>query len=231
MEEKIKQANPTLHRYLFTVTTFSKLLTMFLFVLLPFIGFYLGMQYQQRVTVAPVVSGVQKPVTPSPTPLIDVSSWKTYENTNYYFSFSYPLENKYRLIEDHSLIRVYENFDSSQTLIFQVSIYNISNPDSFVGHLIFQEKYDELQNISIGKGTFSDPYSTYKRAANININGVESFVFEGYAPKTDIYTKDVVFKKDGLVYVLSGVYSNTNIHAPKNLSLYENILSTFKFNK
>lgn len=50
MEEKIKQTNPTLHRYLFTVTTFSKLLAMFLFVLLPFVGFYLGMIYQANTT-------------------------------------------------------------------------------------------------------------------------------------------------------------------------------------
>ena len=48
MEEQIKQTNPTLHKYLFTVTTFSKLLAMFLFILLPFVGFYLGMKYQEK---------------------------------------------------------------------------------------------------------------------------------------------------------------------------------------
>jgi hypothetical protein len=68
MEEQIKQANPTLHRYLFTVTTFSKLLALSLFIILPFVGFYLGMQYQQKITVsAPVVSEVQKTATPTPT--------------------------------------------------------------------------------------------------------------------------------------------------------------------
>jgi len=49
MEEKIRNYNPTLHKYLFTVTTFSKFLAMFLFILLPFVGFYLGMKYQQIV--------------------------------------------------------------------------------------------------------------------------------------------------------------------------------------
>jgi len=68
MEEQIRQAHPILHRYLFTVTTFSKLLAMFLFILLPFLGFYLGMQYQQKITVAtPVISEVQKTATPTPT--------------------------------------------------------------------------------------------------------------------------------------------------------------------
>jgi len=60
MEEKIEQSNSTLHKYLFTVTTFSKLLAMTLFIALPFLGFYLGMKYQQKVTVAPIVSEVQR---------------------------------------------------------------------------------------------------------------------------------------------------------------------------
>ena len=33
-----------------TVTLFSKYLTMILFIVLPFVGFYLGMQYQDLVT-------------------------------------------------------------------------------------------------------------------------------------------------------------------------------------
>ena len=61
MEEKIRQSNPTLHRYLFTVTTFSKILAMILFISLPFLGFYLGMQYQKQVVVStPIASEVQK---------------------------------------------------------------------------------------------------------------------------------------------------------------------------
>lgn len=66
MEEKIKQVSPAIHKYLFTVTTFSKLLAMVLFILLPFLGFYLGMQYQQKTTVAtPPVAEVK--ITPIPT--------------------------------------------------------------------------------------------------------------------------------------------------------------------
>jgi general stress protein CsbA len=51
MEEQIKQSNPTLHKYLFTVTTFSKLLAMILFITLPFAGFYLGMKYQEKTNI------------------------------------------------------------------------------------------------------------------------------------------------------------------------------------
>jgi general stress protein CsbA len=66
MEEEIKVKNPTLHRYLFTVTTFSKLLAMALFIVLPFAGFYLGMKYQEKVSVGiPVVSEVKKTIVPT----------------------------------------------------------------------------------------------------------------------------------------------------------------------
>jgi biotin carboxyl carrier protein len=41
---------------------------MILFITLPFLGFYLGMQYQQQTTVnTPVVSEIQKTPTPTPT--------------------------------------------------------------------------------------------------------------------------------------------------------------------
>jgi hypothetical protein len=69
MEEQIKQSNPTLHKYLFTVTTFSKLLAMILFITLPFAGFYLGMKYQEKTNiVTPYVLQTQKIVTPTTTP-------------------------------------------------------------------------------------------------------------------------------------------------------------------
>ena len=65
MENKLKEKHPKVHRYLFTVTTFSKLLAMFLFILLPFVGFYLGVEYQKKITV-PTTSQVII-VTPIPT--------------------------------------------------------------------------------------------------------------------------------------------------------------------
>ena len=92
MEEKIKQANPILHRYLFTVTTFSKILAIIFFIVLPFLAFYLGMRYQEKLTLAiPVISEVQKITIPTPTSKsVDTSNWKTYTNTKVGFSIKYP---------------------------------------------------------------------------------------------------------------------------------------------
>ena len=67
----MKAKNPTIHRYLFTVTSFSKLLAMTLFITLPFIGFYLGMQYQQKLTIStPFVSKAQETAVATPTPIL-----------------------------------------------------------------------------------------------------------------------------------------------------------------
>ena len=108
MEELIKQKNPTLHRYLFTVTTLSKLLAMFFFILFPFVGFYLGMMYQDKLNVTiPVVSKVSKTevliptINPTITTIPTISKPKfvikelnngniNYENLDYGFSIQYP---------------------------------------------------------------------------------------------------------------------------------------------
>lgn len=83
MEEKIKQTNPTLHRYLFTVTTFSKLLAMALFILLPFFGFYLGMKYQEKTIVnTPTASMDNKTITLTPTPTANHNANKDIKNTS-----------------------------------------------------------------------------------------------------------------------------------------------------
>ncbi len=49
MLEKFKLKHPQLHNHLFTVTTFSKILALSLFTILPFVGFYLGMNYQKKI--------------------------------------------------------------------------------------------------------------------------------------------------------------------------------------
>lgn len=55
-----------LSKELTTVTSFSKALAMILFIALPFIGFYLGMRYQQKTYInAPAVSQIQKTAIPS----------------------------------------------------------------------------------------------------------------------------------------------------------------------
>jgi hypothetical protein len=87
--EKLQQSHPKIYKHFFTVTTFSKLIALSMFIILPFVGFYLGTRYQQVVTVANTlaVSEVQKTVIPTSTP-ISTSAWKTFENDK--FTIKYP---------------------------------------------------------------------------------------------------------------------------------------------
>jgi len=84
-----------LPKSLTTVTTFSKILALFLFLLLPFAGFYAGYKYREGTYVAtPIVQNNPTPI-PSPYPtstnqIIDTSTWKTYADTALGFSFKYP---------------------------------------------------------------------------------------------------------------------------------------------
>jgi len=57
-------------KWLTTVTPFSKALAMILFIAFPFIGFYLGIKYQQQISVTTsVVSEVQRTVIPILSPI------------------------------------------------------------------------------------------------------------------------------------------------------------------
>jgi len=81
----------TLPKSLTTVTTFSKILALVLFITLPIFGFWLGMEYQ-KIT-EPVTSPIDissEPVS-TPTPTVDeTANWKTYRNEEYGFEFEYP---------------------------------------------------------------------------------------------------------------------------------------------
>src|SRR3989344_2839513 len=75
------------------VTPFSKFLALFLFVLFPLTGFYLGMEYQKMVSLEQQTANPPTKVispTTSPAQPDDMSNWKTYRNKEYEFEFQYP---------------------------------------------------------------------------------------------------------------------------------------------
>lgn len=82
-----------LPKSLTTVTTFSKLLALLLFILFPIVGFYLGASFQHKVdhpgintdneNTGPVIITA----TPFPTPTTpDFRTWKQYQNSTYHYS-------------------------------------------------------------------------------------------------------------------------------------------------
>jgi hypothetical protein len=67
-----------------TVTLLSKTLAMVIFIVFPFVGFWLGIRYQETQT--PVDSASQKNEVTSSKAL----EWKTYINNKYNVTFKYP---------------------------------------------------------------------------------------------------------------------------------------------
>lgn len=75
-----------------TVTAFSKILALILFIVLPFGGFYLGRQYQGSVDQY-IYQTTQFQTIPEPSGepvIIDKTSWKEFKDPSGKYSFSFP---------------------------------------------------------------------------------------------------------------------------------------------
>src|SRR3989339_1754513 len=81
----------TLPKSLTTVTSFSKILATVLFITLPFLGFYLGMEYEKTVipNLPEWVTSQSTQTLPSGT----TTGWKTYTNKLYEYSVKYPKDS------------------------------------------------------------------------------------------------------------------------------------------
>src|SRR3990167_8978293 len=84
----------TLPRYLTTVTSFSKIIAAVLFIIFPFAGFYIGLQYEHQFTqyLEDRTTVDQYMAKPNPVAVQNTSTanWKTYVNAQLGISFEYP---------------------------------------------------------------------------------------------------------------------------------------------
>jgi hypothetical protein len=223
MEEKIKQANPTLHRYLFTVTTFSKLLALSLFIILPFLGFYLGMQYQQKVTVVtPIALEVQKIPTPTPT-LIDTTNWKIYTNTVAGYSLKYP--------SGWQLLTNANNYPTN--IILESPDYLENSP--WTGARIELSAYGTTTSTNVkdvlNAEVESGSLSAYKNYKELQINGVKAIQYDITFLDNNglLFTStDVSFIENKRMYTFSLSYYPSIEPKNKYLATFQNIISTFR---
>ncbi len=223
MEEKIKKANPTLYRYLFTVTTFSKLLALGLFIILPFLGFYLGMHYQQKITtVTPVISEVQKIPTPTPT-LIDTTNWKIYTNTVAGYSLKYP--SGWQLLTDA------DNYPTN--IILTSPDYRGNSP--WTGARIELSAYGTTTSTNVkdvlNAEVESGSLSAYKNYKELQINGVRAIQYDFIFPVNNglLFTStDVSFIENKRMYTFSLSYYPSIEPKNKYLATFQNIISTFR---
>src|SRR5258706_5864740 len=154
-----------LSKELTTVTPFSKYLAMVLFILFPFIGFYLGMQYQARSNTYIQLNHnnqAQIIIKKNPTPIpSQTNNWKTYTNTLESYSFQYPsdwkLKQETRQGFDKPWISIYPNVapclsnvnPSSCETAQVIYIYSENNPKNLSIQDFIGSNHTSLQPIAI----------------------------------------------------------------------------------
>lgn len=206
-----------LPKLLTTATSFTKILAMFLFIFLPFVGFYLGMQYQQGIMINPPVSYVQK-ISPTPTMIpIDTSSWKTYTNNTAGYVIKYPAE--YKLQEGIS----YTGVDG-------VSAKN-PNTTSIINDLQMTISYKETREVTVNNYIKNNSQCSSIKADDGKpylIGGVNGLIYEqtpcGVGGTTEIY----VINKG---YLFQIVIDERGYYYPEAEKELLKTLSTFQFAK
>ena len=208
-----------LPKSLTTVTTFSKILAGVLFVTLPLVGFYLGMEYEKELTPksSPIVRSTPKSSTDS------TADWKTYRIEKYEFEFKYPSDWKMRLEEYPTTTKIFLDSNVESTYsedqramptnpIFEkyyISFALVSKRDEFYIY--------EIKNAKQVTITGKTAYQTSKLPNNM----VREFA-------TYIDYSDDEYLKIGL----SPYASDPQITGPEQKQvqeIYDQVISTLKF--
>lgn len=232
-----------LPKSLTTITPLSKTLSVTLFVLLPFVGFWFGMKYGAMVETLNVVekmkisetSQMLSKKTEAPIKLGTKPGWFRYINTFYDYSIDYP-----------------ENYYLYPDTPTQITFSKKTSQPSGVGDYVFVYKgestqYSEdeiktLENMSVGQTgvikrketSLPDDFFTYKRLADEKINGkvVKSYIsnklFE--FPDNTILHLYIYKNSSGETYTFGGITNDVG-HEENNISEQESrkIISTLIF--
>jgi len=138
-----------LPKSLTTVTSLSKILAAILFVALPLLSFYLGMEYEKALTQDFVESPTQI-VRMIPKPITDpTEKWKTYTNGSTSFKYPQLLKKDPSAAGFSSLLQSFTSEDGVYRLIF-LSFANFNEQTgkpywSSLGDLIMQNSDHEVQ--------------------------------------------------------------------------------------
>src|SRR3989344_649212 len=121
----MKSESHKLPKSLTTVTTFSKWLALYLFILLPSMGFYFGMEYQKQLNTSPNSQQIFNQKSFSTSVPSQTSNWQTYTNTQYNYSVKYPPENIPNEITDNDTHLDFVSFGNpseKQNIWFSISV-------------------------------------------------------------------------------------------------------------
>lgn len=170
----------------------------------------------------------------SPTTVDDLSTWKTYTNSEYNFDLKYP--------PDLSVSEETKNSENSTSVVFGCTgqevgyclppygisvIPNFNNKQDDVYNKIFSLKVGEELDQEVayeiaGKWDFS---TKFKRLDDVIVKGERFLVLDN--PKWYGGANKILFlKKNNKIYRISTIYQSN-----EQLATFEKIYSTFKFTK
>ena len=218
-----------------TVTPFSRLIALILFVLLPFVGFYTGVLYQRSITPPQQLITIS-PVTPINTPLVAAPSLapsvvptpasKLFSKGKYIFthpelkySVVYPITwtggeiaaNNYgKAISDFTIFSPSYQLDEFGRDLAQGSVIYI------FARATTDTSIDTYHSVGLEVGT-NIKYFTFSSSKAVQYD----YSYEGWM------ATDTVFVKNGILYTIKLRYSTT-AEKQKQWATYQQLLQSFK---
>lgn len=229
-----------LPKSLTTVTTFSKAIALFLFILLPFAGFYAGYKYRAGTYVAiPIVQNNPTPI-PSPYPtsagqIIDTSTWKTYTDTALGFSFKYP--EKLTLKENNTNIVLdnYKEIDYNPkespfrgNEVENISITIIISKDLIDSKITLENYLDKKYPVNkVGAPSYQDQKNKLKI---ITLGGGKGLLSERGMSYENL-SRMFWIKKESQIIIFTAYGSGETGTRPSKIAeiTFDQIISTLKF--
>ena len=217
-----------------TVTRLSKILAAVLFVTLPFVGFYLGMEYQKGIT--PIISdqsSSQIPIIRISSPVIDQTvDLKTYTNHEYGIEFKYQSEwnlsyfpnTTFLIVLSGKLMNQFPKYPDElheETILVGIeecfnTQFNMHAPciieknDSYrLDFSYLKSDFIEQRDIKVGDEIGKQTKGIYKNGTDINTYYIGTFFPWNNNNSFQIVSK--LYKEEG------------------TLQVYNQILSTFRF--
>jgi hypothetical protein len=228
-----------LPKSLTTVTTFSKLIALFLFILLPLAGFLIGIKYQaavdfsdghqactQEAKICPDGTSVGRTgpnceFTECPAPTTSqTADWKVYTEDG--FSFKYPSNGTVNLQSSN----VYISSITEPYFIFTIKADE--NPNHLTSKQVAEQMMADLRNnpnVRWGKTQADETIKTMKEYSNGQISGLKLKSFdEGYPQGFG----EVIDTTNTSIYTFQINDGNGSVSINEE-QLLDQILSTFKF--
>ena len=208
------------------MTTLSKILAGTLFILFPFIGFYLGMKYQmflspkvvEPTAVTNTPTSTKTPTT-SPDPTAD---WKTYTNNTTGISFKYP-QSWYLHSDGEEGFSIFstnpEMGGNLAGISMRMKTYSTNFNDS-----TFMKKLEQ-EYLSFGHGNVEE---NRKALRIVLIAGIKAYSGDSDAAPENLWDHYYFFYHNNKIYDITAT-EDIGFPERKESELFNQILSTFKF--